>query len=255
VAAVTQNDLVPYVLKYEAYVTARLPQLRTQVAALRGAIDAGDLAAARTAWLPAHLTYEQLGAAYGAFGDADNEINGTADGLPHGVQDSGFTGFHRIEYGLWHGESAASLTAPANGLLAAVTALGPQFARAQIDPLEVSIRAHEITENALEFELTGRTDYGSHSNLATIDANLAGTREVLTVLQPLLAPRYPALPRATAELAQTEAQLAATEHAGDYPPLSSLSQPQRERLDSDLSELTELLAPVAAILEPRRTTS
>ena len=35
---------------------------------LKNAIDRGDLAAARSAWLPAHLQYERLGAAYDAFG-------------------------------------------------------------------------------------------------------------------------------------------------------------------------------------------
>ena len=48
-----------------------------------------------------------------AFGDADGVINGTDAGLPGGVHDPDFTGFHRIEYGLWHGESTRSLKAPA----------------------------------------------------------------------------------------------------------------------------------------------
>lgn len=55
------------------------------------------LGAAREAWLPAHLAYERLGAAYGASGDLDGTIDGGPEGLPDGVHDKGFTGFHRVE--------------------------------------------------------------------------------------------------------------------------------------------------------------
>ncbi|GAA3156073.1 hypothetical protein GCM10017687_87630 [Streptomyces echinatus] len=47
-------------------------------------------------------------------------------------------------------------------------------------PRPAGLRAHEILENTVQFELTGRTDYGSGSNLATARANLDGTRAVLS---------------------------------------------------------------------------
>ena len=111
----------------------------------------------------------------------------------------------------------------------------------------MAIRAHEITENAIEFELTASTDYGSHSNLATIAANLAGTRTVLDVLKPLLLSRYPALGQTYASLARAR-QAVSTRQT-----LTELSRSRREQLDADLGELVELLAPVAEICEPRRT--
>jgi len=114
-----------------------------------------------------------------------------------------------------------------------------QFATAQIDPLQISIRAHEISENALQFELTGRTDFGSHSTLDTVRANLEGTDEVLSIIRSMLAPRYP-------QLAATEAQLHATE-------ADLANHATHERIDADISQLCEMLAPVAAILEPRKT--
>ncbi len=64
---------------------------------------------ARAAWLPAQLTWERVGAAYGSFGDLASAIDGGPDGLPDGVNDPAFTGLRRVEYGLWHGQSAAVL--------------------------------------------------------------------------------------------------------------------------------------------------
>lgn len=74
---VTRADLLPAAKQYAAWISSRLPVLATDARALDTAVASGDLAAARSAWLTAHLEYESLGAAYGAFGDADGAINGT----------------------------------------------------------------------------------------------------------------------------------------------------------------------------------
>ncbi len=253
VLPISQGDMIGPTKTYEAYVARRLPALAAWVGTLRADIRHGNLAKARVDWLAAHLAYERLGAAYGAFGDADSAINGLPDGLPAGVHDKDFTGLHRIEYGLWHRAGASSLRAPADALVVAVAGLVTQFRNAQIDPLDVSIRAHEITENALQFELTGQTDFGSHSNLATVDANLDGTREVLALLRPLLTNRYAALPQLDATLRRAQQDVRAQHTGTGWTPLQRLAHISREHIDADLSSLTELLAPVATICEPRRT--
>jgi iron uptake system component EfeO len=253
VLPVSQTDMIGPTKQYEAYVRRQLPGLRALVVTLRDDVRRGELAAARRDWLPAHLAYERLGAAYGAFGDADTEINGRPDGLPGGVHDREFTGFHRIEYGLWHGERAAALTPVADALARAVGGLEAAFPKAQIDPTDVAIRAHEITENALQFELTGHTDFGSGSNLPTARANLDGTREVLALLRPILASRYPAMPQVDSALDRAQRDLDARHGAAGWTPLARRDQRARERIDADFSELSELLAPVASICEPRRT--
>ena len=76
---------------------------------------------------PAHQQYERLGGAYDAFGDVGDAIDGLPSDLPGGVSDSGFGGFHRLEYGLWHGQSAAQLTGPAGDLVGSVDKLATDF--------------------------------------------------------------------------------------------------------------------------------
>lgn len=253
VVPVTQNDLLAPLRAYQSYVGAGLGELAGQVAALQDALGAGDLDRARAAWLPGHLTYERLGAAYGAFGAADKAINGRADGLAGGTADPGFTGFHRLEFGLWHGQPAAQLAPIADRLGADVGQLRSIWPAAQIDPLDLGLRAHEIMEGALQFELTGAADYGSGTGLATIGANLEGTDEVLSLLRPLLQPRYQGLGAVDAWMGRTSALLA-TYHRPDGAPssLSSLDAAQRRRLSGTIGGLVERLAPVAAICEPRR---
>ena len=252
VLPVTQADLIPATLAYEKYVRGQLPGLIQHVNALDAAVRGGDRAAAQRAWLTGHLEYERLGAAYDAFGDLDGEING----LPAGPNDHDWTGFHLVEQGLWHDAPLTCRTTPSRRPRRRGASVAAEMATAQIDPLQISIRAHEITENALQFELTGRTDFGSGSNLATVQANLAGTATVLDLIRPLLSGRYGQLPQTQAALQRAQHDIAALAGTGgSLPALGTLSRTQRERINSDISELSELLAPIASILEPRRATS
>nr|WP_314174469.1 EfeM/EfeO family lipoprotein [Streptomyces sp. DSM 40971] len=250
---VDQHDLIPPTLSYQRWVSGRMGPLLDATEELRSAIDDGDLARARTAWLPAHLTYERMGAAYGTFGDADAAINGTTAGLPGGTHDEDFTGFHRIEQGLWHGASASSLRPYADRLVKDVRTLRKDWSQARMDPLDLGLRAHEILENTVQFELTGRTDYGSGSNLATARANLDGTRAALSRLRPLLSSRYPHMARLEDELDGMQARLDRHEHDGHWTPLAGLGRREREKVNADASELVERLADVAALCDVRRT--
>ena len=252
VVPVTSNDMIVPSKEYHAYVTTGLVTLVKQTKALNAAIQAGQLAQAKKAWLPAHLTYEGLGAAYGTFGDFDGEIDTRADGLAGGVNDPQFTGFYRIEYGLWHGQSAAQLKGPAAALLHSVLALQAAFPAMEIDFLDIGLRTHEILENALQFQLSGHDDYGSGTTLATTAANITGTEELLTILHSLLVPRYPGLPGVYLWLGRLQSLLNAQHHGSAWTPVSQLPTATREQIDAAASQSLQELAPIAVITEPRR---
>ncbi|HEV2634246.1 MAG TPA: EfeM/EfeO family lipoprotein [Actinocrinis sp.] len=241
---------------YRAYVQAALPTLRKDCATLDADVAAGNLAAAKTDWLTAHLDYERLGVAYTSFGDFDDELNGMAQGEPDGVKSTDWTGFFAIEYGLWHNDTPAQLRPQTQGLVTAVDSLIQDFPSEEVDPGDLPLRAHEILENSLQFQLTGIADYGSGTTLATAYANAQGTAEVLSVLSPLIKPRYPALlTAADQELATLQQDLLAqrtqTGGATTWKPLDSLTTAQRQRLDADLGALLEQLSNVPDLLAPR----
>lgn len=250
---VTSTDLIEPIKEYQAFLVGAVATLVTRTDALAAAVRSGDLAGARAAWLSAHLAYETMGAAYDAFGDYDGEINGTTAGLPGGVRDPDFTGFHRVEYGLYHGESVASLTRVTDQLAGFTHALRHDLPTFQPEALDMGLRAHEIMENTLQFELTGKTDYGSGTNLATADANATGDREVVNVLRPLLRSRYPGLSEVDTWLNRFQSLVRAQGHGGRWMPVADLPRTARERIDGALGELVEKLAPVATLTEPRRT--
>lgn len=253
VQPVNQHDVIPPTLAYQKWVSGGFGDVVRGIDTLRAAVDDGDLAAARTAWLPAHLAFTRLGGAYGAFGDLGAAVDGTDAGLPGGVHDKNFTGFHRVEYGLWHGEPAKSLRGPADQLAKDVRALRAEWADTRMDPLDTGLRAHEITEDSIQADLTGRSDFGSGTSLATARAGLDGTVELLEVLRPLLASRDPQLPLLDRKLATARQDLDALEKHGGWRAPDRLTRSERERINADFGDLAEQLARVAVIFDIRRT--
>jgi len=256
VLPVTSADLVPASKQYHTYVQAGLATLVTQVTTLDGDLRSGNLTAAKRDWLTAHLTYQRLGAAYGTFDtpstDYDSEIDGRPDGLPKGVNDPGFTGFYRVEYGLWHGQSAAQLTGPAGTLVRDVRQLQSAWPSLEVNLLDMGLRTHEILENALEFQLSGHDDYGSGSTLATTEANVQGTLELLSLLHPLLVPRYPQLPAVYTALDSLQSLLQGQQRpGGQWVSVADLSATAHEQIDAACDQALTVLAPVAVITEPR----
>ncbi|MFF7468496.1 iron uptake transporter permease EfeU [Streptomyces sp. NPDC008092] len=254
VVPVSENDLAAPLTAYKAYVEQGLATLVAQTRTLQDDIAGNHLAKARTDWLTAHLTYASLGAAYGTFEDYDQKINGRADGLPGGVADKDFAGFHRVEYGLWHAQTAGQLKAPVQALAVAAAGLQKAFPTQDFDPGDLPLRAHEILENTLQFELTADTDEGSGTNLATANANLAGTRELLTVLRPLLTTRAPKLlPAVDADIARLQQLLDARHQGATWTPVEQLDTAARQRIAGATGQLLEDLAPVPDLLEIRKS--
>jgi iron uptake system EfeUOB component EfeO/EfeM len=254
VRPVSGIDLAGAVKSYQAYTTRALGTLAAEVAALDRAARSGDRTSAESAWLPAHLAYNRLGAAYGTFGDFAAAIDGLPDGLPGGVDDPDFAGFHRIEYGLWHGESMATIAKVADNLVSDVARLRADFPTEQIDPNDLPLRAHEILENTLQFQLTGSADQGSGTSLATALANVDGTQAVLNAIAPVMSVRYAGWPSVATWMTTLRAALgAARRPGGGWTPVAALSAADRQRIDAAAGGILEALAPIAAIGDVRRT--
>jgi len=250
VLPITANELIPLAQKYQRETEAALKVLAPETAALDAAVRGGNVTLARRDWLTAHLQYETLGDAYDAFGNFDTEIDGRADAV--GVNSPQWTGFYRLEYGLWHGQSLASLVPVAGTLNSDVEQLVGWWQTQQVPLGDLGRRAHEVIENALEFQLTGHDDYGSGSTLASTVAAITASRVLLSLLNPLLAPRYPGLPQVYAGLNQLQSLLEKEKLPnGWWVPVSALPQAARQAIDAACGQVLQELAPIASITEPR----
>lgn len=252
----TQDQVNSITGQARAYVVGGLASLGPQVAALSADISAGNLAAARSRWLTAHLTWERLGSAYGMFAQYDDLIGGTPFGLAGGVDDPDFTGFYRLEYGLWHGQSAAELAGPASQLVLYVRELQTAWYGIELPVTQavgdLALRTHEILEDAMQNQLSGLDDFGSGTTLATFAAGIDATRAQLGILRPYLSPRYPQTSALYSSLDQLQRLIDAEQTSRGWTPSSTLSTSQREQLDAAAGQTVELLAPIPVIFEQER---
>jgi iron uptake system EfeUOB component EfeO/EfeM len=243
--------------EYRAYVAGKLSTLRAQVATLAGAIGSGNMAAARSAWLSAHLTWLEIGqddGAYGAFGALGGEIDGLAAGHPLGTADPGFTGFHRVEFDLWTKRdlpAAATDTGRLENLLAQLmkTPLSTYLPATATGIGNWLLRPHEVLEDALRDSLSADDDYGSGTDLASITADVAAVRVLLSELAPgldLFAPHL--VGDARGELDALMGAVDATRLGGAWVSIQDLPVRQREQVDADVGAAVETLAPIPDLL-------
>jgi iron uptake system EfeUOB component EfeO/EfeM len=257
VTPVSKTDLVAPYHAYRRYVAAGIATLQTRVQTLVTAIGGADRSAAEQAWLGARLTWLGLGqdnAAYGAFGRLGRRIDGTSAGLAGGTDDPAFTGFHRVELDLW---GSGDLTTAATDAATLQTLVGRLAGRPVASWLPASragesgwiLRVHEVLEDALRDSLSGHDDYGSGTTLASLTADVAATREDLSLLAPLVRPRKPHLvATARHRLTRVCDVVDALAQGDTWPALADLSQAQRERVDAAVGDALESLAKVPALL-------
>jgi iron uptake system EfeUOB component EfeO/EfeM len=246
---VTSQQMAGAIASYRAYVTHELTLESSQVQLLRTAIAGGQLAAARAAWLTAHLTWHRIGGAYDAFGNLGLSIDGTADRLQAGVLSPQFTGFHKVEMDLWQNDDLTAAAGDAGTLLTDVNELAGQFPGESIPATELPLRTHEILEDALRDELSGDDDYGSGTDMASVEADVDGTRELLALLAPVLAQRAPDLESTVAtELDTLDAALAATQVNGQWVEVTDVPLTQREQVDGAIGNALETLDLVPELL-------
>ena len=252
VKPVTASELEVPNLQYEAYAATCLVTLAGDVTRIHADLAAGDLAAARRDWLTAQMDWERVGASYDSFGEAGLAVDGLPDGLPLGAGDPGFTGLHRLEYGLYHGQSAAELLPVAATLSGDIEAVRDQLTSAGKagDPANLPVRAHEILEDALRDHLSGIDDQGAGAAYPETYSDTQVTATVLGELQPLITQRAPKLmPVLRTQLAALQAALLATQSGGQWVPVSQVPLATREQVDSAAGVLLENLATVPDLLE------
>jgi high-affinity iron transporter len=248
----------PALLAYRRYVASELATLQSQqLPALIAAIRGGNLIQAEAAWQTARLTWLDLGQddnQYGAFGQIGLEIDGTAAGLEGGTASPYFTGFHKVEFDLWTSQNLAAALVDATKLQSFLAQLIKMplagFLPATKNGLAAWVlRPHEVLEDANRDTLTGDDDYGSGSGLDSLTADIAATRELLTVLAPVIDPQAPHLVhRARVDLNTLSAAIQASRVDGAYVAIESLPGAERAQIDADTGAALETLALIPSLI-------
>ncbi len=246
------------IARYKRYAEGRLAAARRDAAALTVALHAGSRTRAQAAWRATYSDYLELGAVYlsGTLADLNDRIDGTPGGVSGGVASPHFTGLHRIEEGLWTGAAPQSLAPAGARLQSDLATMAAKLPHTTITPLEYTLRAHEILEDAQRDQLSGTDVPSSGEGVLGTEAGLTATEHVLATMYLLVHPgqdaeEAPIGPRIEAELAALRSVFTKIEraHGGHLPSAQGLSIGEREALQGALGGALEALAQVPATLE------
>ena len=186
-------DLVGPIAQYKVYVTGEVDALVAQTKVLVDAVKAGDLAAAKAAYAPAHLHYERIEPIAELFSDLDGSMDSREDDFAKKADDPAFVGFHRIEKVLFADGATAGLDAVADRLTADTLDLQKRLAELAITPKAMVGGAADLIEEVASKKISGEEDRYSRTDLWDFAANIDGAQKIVHLLRPLVERRDPSL--------------------------------------------------------------
>lgn len=229
---------------YRAYLVEQTASLTDRTTAFAVAIKAGDTAKAKALYSSTRIPYERVEPVAEAFGDLDPKIdvriNDVADG-------DDFTGFHRIEQGLWVDGSTKGLAPVAEQLLADVRDLERRVKTIELEPAQVANGAVELLGEVSKSKITGEEDRYSHTDLVDFKANVQGSQAAFEAVHEILESRDGALAeRVEAEFPKVYAALRPYERGDGFISYTALTNADKRKLSAALDRLAEPLSEVPA---------
>lgn len=187
---VTLKKFLGPLSEYRVYLSRRSGELAKATEALSERIAAGDLEGARAAWLEARQPWRQIAPVSSRIGDLETSMDPLADYLAEREQDPGFTGFHRIEYGLWTTGSTEGLAPVAARLATDAGALRDRLKTLDLGPADLAGNAASLARRVSDQATASQAPY-SQSDLAEFSADLDGIAKSALLIEPLVAEARP----------------------------------------------------------------
>jgi hypothetical protein len=256
---------------YRRYAERWATTLGHDVVPLTAALRAGNRGLARRDWATAFSDYLHLGAVYGLLPGA---LNADLAGMPGKIGDPHFVGLHRIEMGLWTHQSVRSLAPLGVKLSSTVARLRAELPTAAVDPrsthvrlarglvavtvdpLDFTLRIHEILEDAQRDFMSGLDVPWSGAGVLATAAGVVATKELLSTVKPIMAGRGNAYGTSVYWLDRLgRAFDSVRRRDGSYPALHQLTPAQLQLIDGTLAGTLTALDQVPATLETSNFTT
>lgn len=248
-AEVSPLDLVQPIADYKVYVQENLDILVKDTKAFTDAIKAGDLEKAKELYPSSRVSYEKIEPLAELFADLDAAIDSRADDHENGEKSDDFTGFHRLEYGLFAQNSTEGLDQYADKLYADVVELQKRIKDLTVPPEKVVGGAAALLEEVAATKISGEEDRYSHTDLWDFQANVDGAKKIVELFKPLVEKEKPGLIAKVEENFKTVNDILAKYKKGDgYESYDKLTEDDRKALAGPVTTLAEDLSTLRGVL-------
>ena len=235
-------DLVGPVSDYKLFVSEQTDLLVDETEAFVAAVKAGEVEKAKALFAPTRQHYEMIEPIAELFSDLDVAIDSRADDYEKAEADPAFTGFHRIEYGLWAQNSTDGLAPVAAGLAADAVELQTRIKALELTPPDLAANAADLARRVADQAAGGQVPY-SQTDLAEFTTDLEGITKSAMLVDPLVAAANSATSAALHQAIEaTQATLAGFAIDGAYPPFSEVDAGGRKAISASFETLSTAIA-------------
>jgi iron uptake system component EfeO len=231
---------------YQRYVATQAQELVKRVEPFVAAVKAGDVEKAKELFAAARVPYETIEPVAESFGNLDPEIDARVNDVEKGQK---WTGFHRIEQGLWVKHSTKGLGPIADKLMADVRTLESKTRTLTYKPDELANGANGLLDEVASSKISGEEDRYSHTDLSDFEANINGSQTTFGLLAPALRVKDAKLADdINAKFDAVAKELATLKQGDTFPSYATVDDPERIQLADLVARLARPLAQISQTL-------
>lgn len=229
--------------EYKVYLALQSGQMIQASKALATAVGAGDLAAARTAYAAGRTAYRHVEAVSGRIADLENAIDPVAAYLAGREQDPAFTGFHRVEFGLWRQNATADLKPVADKLASDTSVLRDRLKAMKFEPADLAGNAAREARRLAEGPVISGDSLYAGDDLTEFAAAVDGLEKPVSLVLPLVAEASPDTAKAlTDAFAAARGDIGKLAGAAAVPPAYAAVSPEaRKALAASFAALADTI--------------
>jgi iron uptake system component EfeO len=231
------------VASYKTYVVQEVDRLLVDSKGFTDRVIAGDVEGAKGLYGTSRLGWERIEPVAEAFAALDGVIDARVDDFK-GEDDPEFTGFHRIEKGLFKYNTTKGYETFAKQLMVDLQGLKTCIASLEIEPRDMVRGASELIEEVAQGKISGEEDRYSRADFWSFKANVEGSEKIVELLRPIVTKIDPAsLQQIDSDFAEVNQMLAKYAlPGGGFMTYDKLTPQDKQQLQASLARLAENLS-------------
>lgn len=237
---------------YKQFAIEQLDEFVKATEGFTEAVKAGDVEKAKELYAPARMYFERSEPIAESFGDLDPRIDARlADIQAEGQGEEEWTGYHKLEYGLWEEGTTEGYEETADQLLKDVKELRAKVETVEVTPDLMITGAVDLLNEVSTSKITGEEEIYSHTDLYDFKANVEGAEKIFEIFKEKLTEKDAGLVKELDEnFAVLDELLAKYEDGnGGYVSYEELTQEDTKALSAAVDNLGEPLSQMAIVVE------
>jgi len=244
--AMSAKEQKRIVTKYREYAINELDQFVEKTTAFTDAVKAGDDEKAKKLYAPARMHYERAEPIAESFADLDPKIDAREGDVPK----EDWTGYHRIEKGLWNDNSTEDIKVYADQLKKDVHVLRSKVETVEITPDVLVTGAVDLLNEVSTSKISGEEDRYSHTDLYDFVANVDGAQKIYELFKPTIEKKDEKLASTIDQRFDNLYKLLNKHKDGEgYVSYTKLKKEEVQELSRAVNELAEPLSQIGIALE------